>query len=97
MRINDNMKSKIVKYAKMNFSNFNLYLFGSRVDDSKEGGDIDLFIEIQNVLDLEKQMTFLKQIYKHVTQKKVDLVVKTPYVAHKQVFIDVKRRRIRLC
>ncbi len=97
MRINDDVKQEIVKYAKMNFTDFHLYLFGSRVDDSKKGGDIDLFVESKNALDLEKQMSFLKQIYKNVTQKKVDLVVKTPFVADKPIFEDAKKTGILLC
>lgn len=38
------MKNKIIKCAKYYFGeDIKLYLFGSRVDDSKKGGAIDPF------------------------------------------------------
>lgn len=46
MRINNFEKDKIIQYTKELFgSKSKVYLFGSRVDDSKRGGDIDVYIE----------------------------------------------------
>jgi predicted nucleotidyltransferase len=36
------------------FGTGKIYLFGSRVDDSSKGGDIDLFIELDTTLQLRK-------------------------------------------
>ncbi len=39
----------IVKLKNKYFNkNDGIYLFGSRVDDGKKGGDIDLFIDLEN-------------------------------------------------
>ncbi|TXL15089.1 DNA polymerase subunit beta, partial [Methylococcaceae bacterium HT5] len=53
MRLNVEEKNKIIQYAKVFFGNeANLYLFGSRVDDAKKWGDIDLFLESEEIIDM---------------------------------------------
>ena len=79
------------------FPNAHLYLFGSRVDDAKKGGDIDLFVESSEEVPLKVQMDFLKALYKDVTQLKVDLVVQTPSQPHKPIFKIAKETGVRLC
>lgn len=57
------------------FSNGNIFLFGSRIDDSKRGGDIDLFLEVDNKDNLfEKKIKFLAQIKKSLGEQKIDVV-----------------------
>lgn len=72
-------KSQIINYAKKYFGNdCHLYLFGSRVDDNKKGGDIDLFLETSKSVDMNIQLSFFRDMYKYVTQRKMDLLIKTP-------------------
>jgi len=97
MRLEDSVKEKIIAYSKEYFSDFHLYLFGSRVDDTKKGGNIDLFIESKEEISLQKQMDFLKKLYKNVTQKKIDLVVQTPSLMDKPIFKTAKQTGIILC
>ena len=57
------------------FGSGKIFLFGSRVDDSKKGGDIDLFIEIDDKTNLfEKKIKFLAQIKKFLGEQKIDVV-----------------------
>ncbi|MEG8947855.1 nucleotidyltransferase domain-containing protein [Rosettibacter firmus] len=53
-----------------------VYLFGSRVDDKKRGGDIDLYIET-NIKDniLEKKLKLIGELHKHLGEQKIDIVI----------------------
>ncbi len=54
-----------------------VYLFGSRVDDAKRGGDIDLYLEpaVQQEL-FEKKIRFLTVLQRRLGEQKIDLVLK---------------------
>ena len=60
------------------FHSGKLYLFGSRVDDSKKGGDIDLYIELDGILDtktlLDKKIEFKLKLYDKIGEQKIDIV-----------------------
>lgn len=45
MRLQKRIIDKINYAVQNSFGNVNVYLFGSRVDDTKKGGDIDIAIE----------------------------------------------------
>mgnify|MGYP002788346439 CR=1 FL=1 len=56
-----------------------LWLFGSRVDMTKRGGDIDLYIEtsFDNYdIAIEKKLAFLYELKKEIGDQKIDLVLK---------------------
>ncbi|QEP43504.1 nucleotidyltransferase domain-containing protein [Ectothiorhodospiraceae bacterium BW-2] len=56
-------------------------LFGSRLDDSKRGGDIDLLIEtdISQPDELVKAKNrFLAQLYRELGEQKIDILVDYP-------------------
>lgn len=51
-------------------------LFGSRVDDRRRGGDIDLFVEASDTTDLlAKKMRFAVQLQMRLGEQKIDIVV----------------------
>lgn len=54
-----------------------VYLFGSRVDDQRRGGDIDLYVTQTN-LSLEEQLDaklkFLVKIKQQLGEQRIDLV-----------------------
>lgn len=61
-------------------SPFKLYLFGSRLDNAKKGGDIDLLIlvgaaEKQKVVDLKNQIR--SKIFEKIPEQKIDITVAT--------------------
>ncbi len=98
MRLTKKTKESIIHYAQEYFgNNIKLYLFGSRVDDSKKGGDIDLLIETNEKTGIEKEISFLRAIYKNITSRKIDLLVKTPYREDKPIYHTAIDEGIRLC
>ena len=67
-------------------SNAKLYLFGSRVDDTKKGGDIDLLVVSKEVT--KKDLRLLRiDFFDHFEEQKLDIVLddgefKNPFTKH---------------
>ena len=61
-----------------------VYLFGSRVDDNKKGGDIDILIIADRTLNFIEEGQIERNFFKHYGAQKLDLVSfketdKTPF------------------
>jgi len=56
------------------FEKGSIYLFGSRVDDTQKGGDIDLYIISPNT-NLQKKIEFLVSLKKRVGDQKIDVIL----------------------
>jgi len=59
----------------------NVWLFGSRVDDCKRGGDIDLLIETEetDVMKIVKtELTFMVELQMQLGEQKIDVLVDYP-------------------
>ena len=54
-----------------------IYLYGSRADDTRRGGDIDIFLEASQAIDLKTALT-LQYRLSSACDTKVDLLIKTP-------------------
>lgn len=58
-----------------------VWLFGSRVDDSKRGGDVDLLLS-PVALDARQQLLhkirFLSRLERRLGERKVDVVIEAP-------------------
>ena len=56
-----------------------VYLFGSRVDDEKKGGDIDLLIKISDQKIIESvfnaKIKFLVQLKEKIGEQKIDVLL----------------------
>ena len=72
-----------------------IYLFGSRIDESKKGGDIDLYL---NPLDGNeigtKKIEFLTLIQKMIGEQKIDIVFAKD--ANRIIEIEAKKRGVEL-
>ena len=78
MRLSNKYVEVIKKYFNEFFKNGEIYLFGSRVDDNKKGGDIDLYLVLDEHKNLfEKKIKFLSRIKKELGEQKIDIVFNT--------------------
>jgi len=71
-------KIKIIKsYAELIFGkDTEVYLFGSRTDLSKKGGNIDLLILTKSKENLfKKKLIFLSKLYKNLGEQKIDVII----------------------
>jgi predicted nucleotidyltransferase len=57
--------------------NGQLYLFGSRVDDTRRGGDIDLYLQASYPIDLKTRLR-TQYLLQSACDTQVDLLVKNP-------------------
>ena len=53
-----------------------IYLFGSRVDDSAKGGDIDLLV-LSKKIKLMDKLDILAQLHQRLGARKIDIAVCT--------------------
>lgn len=78
------LKPKEIAAIKSSFQTYyssgKVYLFGSRVDDSKKGGDIDLLwvvpeSDLQKCLEYKTQIKYL--IQDKIGEQKIDITITT--------------------
>jgi predicted nucleotidyltransferase len=75
MRLKENEIIQIKQSFESVFHTGKIYLFGSRIDDTKKGGDIDLFLEIEDKTNLfEKKIKFLAKLKIKIGDQKIDVV-----------------------
>jgi predicted nucleotidyltransferase len=75
MRLKESEVVAIKKSFETVFGDGTVYLFGSRTDDSKRGGDIDLFIETSDKDDLfAKKIRFLAKLKRDIGDQRIDVV-----------------------
>jgi predicted nucleotidyltransferase len=80
MRLSDKSIEIIKQTLKTSFGDkAEIFLFGSRIDDAKRGGDIDLYL-IPNSDDdrtqlFDKKMKFLSELALSMEEQKIDLII----------------------
>ena len=58
------------------FEDGKIYLFGSRTDDTKKGGDIDLYVSPTSKENLTfKKIEFLVALKQKIGEQKIDVVI----------------------
>lgn len=77
MRIKTEHIHIIKKLSKKYFGeDAKIYLFGSRSDDTKKGGDIDLYVETTlNENIFERKIKMLVELQKVLGEQKIDLII----------------------
>ncbi len=77
MRVSELEKKLLVKAARKYFgTNSDIWLFGSRTDDLKKGGDIDIYIETDELDQLVmRRIQFKMELENFFGDQKIDVVV----------------------
>jgi predicted nucleotidyltransferase len=74
MRLNPEMANYMKQLIQEKIPGSAIYLFGSRVDDNARGGDIDLMVITQNLVDKKIFTTIRIEFYKRFGWQKIDLI-----------------------
>ncbi len=74
MRITDREKGVIIDAITRVDPEAKIWLFGSRADDGKKGGDIDIGILSQKI-DVTEEIEIRQNIYDKIGEQKIDIVV----------------------
>jgi predicted nucleotidyltransferase len=95
MRLTPQEQEAIIRTFREVFGpNDHLWLFGSRMDDTKRGGDIDLYVESALTVDeaFDAKMTFLREVQQIIGEQKIDVVLNlTALNYHKPIYTIAKR------
>ncbi len=78
VRLSEYVINEIINLTQKYFGDdSHIWIFGSRADLTKKGGDIDIYIETPEYKGiLDKKLNFLVELDKKIGEQKVDLVVK---------------------
>ncbi|HNW52298.1 MAG TPA: nucleotidyltransferase domain-containing protein [Prolixibacteraceae bacterium] len=100
MRLNEFEIAAIRTLAKQHFGNeVHVFLFGSRTDDRKRGGDIDLYISHPDTrqLNVVHKINFLTDLVLKIGDQKIDVVLEHP-VSENSVFVHtIHETSVQLC
>ncbi len=80
MRLNAQERNAIAQAAREVFApGTTVLLFGSRVDDQRRGGDIDLLIEAPEPMTpaelVEHRSRFISRLYRLLDEQRIDAVI----------------------
>ena len=76
MRLNIKQRDAIVETFIEVFGKGEIRLFGSRLDDNRKGGDIDLYVIPASRNHLaENRLIFLARLKRRIGDQKIDLVI----------------------
>lgn len=77
-----------------------VWLFGSRCDDQKKGGDIDLYVQTSQDDSeiISSKMKFLAAMYKKFGEQKIDVIIHQIQKGHElPIYEHARMTGIKLC
>ena len=93
MRLTQKEIKIIKKSIKEILGDKKIILFGSRVDDTKKGGDIDLCIEVDKKVLLKEKLKLLALLEKNGIERKVDIIFRYPN-SNEEIFKNIDKEGI---
>ena len=76
MRLSQEEKNVIINSVKQIDPLARVYLFGSRVDDTKKGGDVDILI-FSSLIDRYAKRRIRRDFYEKFGEQRMDIVINT--------------------
>ena len=73
-----------------------VFIFGSRTDLKKKGGDIDIFIQVNRNIPPMLKLEFLVKLEKKGIERKVDLIIETPVTKRKLIHKEAMEKGVLL-
>lgn len=77
MRLSEGERKSIKQAVRKHFgSEAQVYVFGSRIDDSKRGGDIDLYVETELAGEelVQAKLRAMSDMHRSMGERKIDIV-----------------------
>ena len=74
MRLSERERKEILATVRLFDENARVFLFGSRADDSKKGGDVDLLVLSETISPLERAR-IRRVICDRIGDQKIDLLI----------------------
>ncbi len=99
MRITKEEKEIIISTIRKYFGNdSNIYLFGSRINDTKKGGDIDLYVESNLPIKelIKAKVKVLVELEDKLGERKIDIVIKNKEIEEELIHRIAKKEGIKL-
>ncbi len=99
MRLSQYEIESIKQSAGRHFgSGVQVFLFGSRVDDSARGGDIDLFIKAESGrLNSRNKVAFISDLIIRVGERRIDVVLDNERRRSEQFFKTIEKTAVKVC
>jgi predicted nucleotidyltransferase len=97
MRLNEQEKTAIREVIHGEDPTADIYLFGSRLDDARHGGDIDLYVEtaIHEKL-LKHKARILSKLWERIGVQRIDIILRTRSAPLKAIHRMAKKTGIQL-
>ena len=75
-----------------------LWVFGSRADITKRGGDIDLYVETMLGINevLQAKLNFAKELFLRFDDRKIDIVIKHKNAEYLPIYKHAKETGIQI-
>ncbi|ADC72297.1 DNA polymerase beta domain protein region [Thioalkalivibrio sp. K90mix] len=98
MRLSEHQRQTIETIAHELFGDCTVYLFGSRVDDSARGGDIDLLVETPHRVPNRAAMAarFSGRLQMALGDQRIDVLVLDPDTRHQPIHDKAREQGVAL-
>lgn len=73
MRLSQDIQQAILERVHEYVPGASVYIFGSRADDTKRGGDIDILVLDEKVLTLQEKNKIITRLWMQFGEQKIDI------------------------